>query len=279
MEISAVIITKNEEDSLERLLKSLYWVDQIVIIDDFSIDKTLEIANKFQAKVVSHKFEGFSKQRNFGLKCAEREWVLSLDADEEIPEESIELLKLAISTAQEDVGGFRILRRNFVLGKWLKHARKYGKRVKFYDIFRMFRDGYCRGDYIGGAIKLFRKEKSYFEGIVHEEPVVKGKIKQMQAYINHYTGDSIHDIFNKVNFYTTLHANQISKQTKQYSGNFFNLVFWRPIKIFFFNYIRKKGFLDGRSGLIQCFADMNYEFLKNIKLYDYYYGYEKDVRG
>jgi len=266
MRLSAVIITKNEEKNLPRLLSGLAWADEVVVIDDHSTDQTAKIARHYGAKFHEHTRTDFASQRNFGLEQAAGEWILSLDADEELPGDCAGMIRQAIENAGPEVGGFRILRRNIVLGRWLKHGQQFGHRVRWYDWTRIARHGCRPGDYLGGAVKVFRRE-ARFQNAVHEEPEIQGKIIQLQAYVNHYTGGSIQDIFDKNNAYTTTHA-RMEHEREPRPIAFIPWVLWRPLAVFLRIYIRKLGFMDGLPGLIRALADMNYEFLKNIKRYE-----------
>lgn len=276
--LSAVILTKNEEKCLPRLLKSLWWVDEIIVVDSQSTDQTVKIAKQFRARVIVRAMTDFSSQWNAGLAQATGDWIFTFDADEEVPLESIPVFRAAFQGAADELGGFRILRRNFALGRWLKHGQQFGKKVYWHDFVRR-RRGFKPGDTLGGAVKLFRRSGAAFKNLVHEEVRVSGKIMQLQAHVNHYTADSIQDMFDKVSFYTTLHAQQIYTENPDQPPRFFyRLILWAPIKTFFKAYFRKKGFLDGFPGLARCLSMMLYEFLKAIKLYDYYQG-SSDFRG
>lgn len=268
MDLSAVIIAKNEEKNLERLCKSLHWVDEIVVVDDHSTDSSRKVAERFHAKVISHAFKDFSSQFNLGLKHARGEWILSLDADEEIPEECIPVFKKTVSETPPEVGGFRLLRRNYVAGKWLKHGQQYGKKVALFDFVRR-RRGFKPGDYVGGAVKLFRRRGSRFKNIVHQEIEVSGKVVQLQAYVNHYTAETFHDLFDKLNFSTSLYARQMFENAPGALPPSAKLILWIPVKTFFRNYFRKRGYADGLTGLIRSLADMVYEMEKYAKLHDY----------
>ncbi len=278
IKITALILAKNEERSLPRLLDSLPWVHEIVVVDNFSTDQTVAIAKQYGAKVISRDLIDFSSQWNAGLKLATGDWVFTFDADEEVPPESVAFFQKAYQEAADNIGGFRILRRNYALGRWLKHGQQYGKQVQWFDFVRR-RRGYKIGEIIGGAVKLFRRQGAAFENLVHEEVRVEGNIVQLQAYVNHYTADSIQEIFDKVNFYTTLHAKQIYEKNPAAPKWFYRLILWVPIKTFFKAYFRKQGFLDGFPGLARCMSMFIYEFLKYIKLYDYYWGMKKKQGG
>jgi glycosyltransferase involved in cell wall biosynthesis len=268
--ISALILAKNEEKNLPRLLRSLAWVDEIVVVDDGSTDRTADIAREFRARVIAHPLEDFSAQCNFGLAQASGDWILRLDADEEIPAATGSALQAAVREAPAEVGGFRLLRRNYVLGRWVRHAQEYGMRVRWYD-WRRRRQGLRPGDYLGGAVKLFRRRDSRYVNLVHEEVALTGKVMQLQADVNHYTGESIQDIFDKVNVYTTLHARQLFRENPVAEPRgLWRKIAWEPANTFFYLYVRKCGFLDGFPGWVRCTASAWYEFLKYLKLHDLY---------
>jgi glycosyltransferase involved in cell wall biosynthesis len=272
MTVTALILAKNEERHLPRLLKSLGWVDETVVVDNLSTDRTVAIAKGSGAKIISRDLDDFSSQWNAGLALATGDWVFSFDSDEEVPAECVPRFLEAMRTAPPDVGGFRVLRRNFALGRWLRHGQQYGKRVQWYDLTRR-RRGHRPGEYLGGAVKLYRRAGARYQNLVHEEVRVPGRIVQLQAYVDHYTADSIQDMFDKVNFYTTLHARQLHQDHPlRFPGGVWRSLWWTPWRTFISYYIRKRGFLDGFPGLARAWASAYYERLKYLKLYDLYRG-------
>jgi len=267
MRISAVVLTKNEEKHLERLLASLSWVDEIIVVDDESTDRTLEIAARYRATVRRNRLTDFSAQRNLGLQAAQGDWVLALDADEEIPEETRDRLQAAVAAAPPEVGGFRLLRRNFTLGKWLQHGQQFAKRVRWYDVVRIFREGHRPGEYLGGAVKLFRRQGARYVRAVHEEVEIPGKILQLQAYVNHYTAESVSELFEKIRIYTGLHAREIYRQNPALPKGTLWKLLWAGPATFCSYFFRKRGFLDGFPGFMRAFASGFYEFLIYAHLY------------
>ena len=119
MKISVVIITHNEEDNIKRCLESVSFADEIIIIDSFSRDSTLKIASAFTGNIIKRKWEGFSKQKNFGISRARNEWVLSLDADEVL---SLELKQEIIDLKPGGWEGFYIKRKPYFMGRFIKHC-------------------------------------------------------------------------------------------------------------------------------------------------------------
>lgn len=269
MTVTALILAKNEEQHLPRLLDSLGWVNELVLVDNLSSDRTGPLAQERGAKVIRCGQTDFSSLWNAGLGQATGDWVFSFDADERVPAECVPLFQEAIRAASPEVGGFRVLRRNFALGRWLRHGQQYGKRVSWYDISRR-RRGHRPGEYLGGSVKLFRRIGAEYHHLVHEEVQVPGRIVQLQAYVDHFTADSIQDMFDKVNFYTTLHARQLYLEHPQGVPGIWRGMIWTPWRTFFTYYLRKRGFLDGFPGLARALSSAYYERLKYLKLYELY---------
>ncbi len=269
MTITALILARNEELHLTRLLDSLGWVNEIVLVDNLSTDRTGALARERGAKVIRCDLSDFSSLWNTGLDLATGDWVFSFDADEQVPAECAPVFQEAVRTASAEIGGFRVLRRNFALGRWLRHGQQYGKRVRWYDVSRR-RRGHRPGEVLGGAVKLFRREGARYHNLVHEEVKVPGRIEQLQAYVDHFTADSIQDMFDKVNFYTTLHARQLHLEHPERYPGLWRSLLWTPWRTFFTYYLRKRGFLDGFPGLARAWSSAYYERLKFLKLHDLY---------
>lgn len=250
--ISACIITLNEEDNIDRCLSSLDFTNEIIIVDSGSIDKTIEIASKYNAAIYTRKFDNYVNQKNFCISKAKNEWVLSLDADEAIsPELKSELLLLA----ERDFScnhGFEVPRITFYLGRWIRHG----------------------GWYPNTQIRLFQKSKGQFKGfLVHERVVVEGNIKSFKHPILHYSYRNISDHLKFIDRYSNLAAAE-KHALGQRSGVLLSLAkaFWK----FFYMYIIRFGFLDGKAGLVVAVLGGYYNFLKYIKLYEL--GLKESVR-
>lgn len=246
--ISAVVLTKNEENNIVECLKLLKWCDQIIVIDDNSEDRTVEIAKKLGAKVFIHLLDGdFSQQRNFGLFKSKNDWVLFIDADERVTEAlASEISNLIHSTSSGQISnqydGFYIRRRDFMWGRELK----YGET---------------------GNIKLLRlakKNKGKWEGKVHEEWKVKGRIGELKNPILHYPHQTITEFLKEVNFYTDIRAKELYE--KGVKVNFFSIISYPKLK-FFNNYFLKLGFLDGTAGLVHALMMSFHSFLVRGKLW------------
>ena len=228
MKLSVVIITLNEEDRLEDALKSCTGIaDEIVVVDSYSTDGTLEIAQKYKAKIYKNKFIDYGSQKNFALDKAENQWVLNLDADERVSETlEKEISQLKQKPDNEiDVDGFLIKRKTFYLGRWVKHSGWYPDR----------------------KLRLFRKDKSRWRGRIHEGLILQGKTKKIEGDILHYTYRNITDHINRLNRYSHMQAEDIARKKKKLL--YLRVLLLPPITFIRF-YLWKLGILDGLPGLV-----------------------------
>ena len=245
--LSVVIITKNEENKISRCLESVKWADEIIVVDDLSADHTIEICQKYGAKVISHKSEGnFDRQRNIGIDNASGEWILQLDADEIVTGE----LKQAIQdvlTDNSDCAGYNFKRKNYFLGRPLMYGGWH------HDFLRMFRKK--AGRYIGAS--------------VHELIEVKGKIGYINADMEHHMYQSTSQLIKRQNYYTSMEAERLLREQGLVSdkGIKYHLIA-RPLKLFWKTYVKKQGFRDGIHGLIYCILDSYSHFLKWAKYWE-----------
>jgi glycosyltransferase involved in cell wall biosynthesis len=240
--ISAIVIVYNEEKNIHRCLESLSWVDEIVVVDSFSQDRTKEIASFFTDKIFDVKWEGFGKKKEFAREKASHDWVLSIDADEVIPERlKKEIQSIIVKNKTSD--GYYIPRYSNFLGKWIKHSGWYP-------------------DYV---LRLFKKNKAVFDqSLVHEKLILKGKAGFLKNHLLHYTDPDIPCYLAKMDKYTTLGAEKLFQEGK--STSIFDLSI-RPPAIFFKMFLLKGGFLDGWHGFIlACFSSFHV-FVKYAKLW------------
>jgi glycosyltransferase involved in cell wall biosynthesis len=227
MKISAVIITLNEEDRLPDALTSLQGVaDEIVVVDSYSTDRTMEIARKAQATVYQNRFEDYGQQKNFALQKAGYEWILNLDADERVsPELKNAIMKLKEKKPPENVAAFAIKRKAFYLGCWIRHS----------------------GWSPDKKVRLFRKNTASWEGRIHERLQVTGTVSRLPGDILHFTYRDISDHVRRLNRYSSFLAEEIVRQKKKCLA--LRLLILPPMT-FFRHYIWRLGFLDGFAGLV-----------------------------
>ena len=238
------MIVKNEEKNLAKCLNSVEnLVDEIVIVDSGSTDKTIEIAKTFGAKIFKREFDSFSNQKNYALSIATNEWVLHLDADEVLSKELVEEIKFVIINTKLD--GFYLIRTNFFLGKQMKYS----------GINKEYR------------LRLAKKSVSkYVGGIIHEELIVNGKVGKLKNIMIHNSYPTISSYFNKLEQYTTLGAKKLLEKNKK--AKVIDIVFKPPFE-FIKRYILKCGFLDGIRGFIWAVLYAFYTFIKYIKLWEF----------
>lgn len=241
--ISAVILTKNEEKNIERSLQSVSWCDEIIVIDDYSSDKTVEIAKKLGAKVyIRTLHQDFSAQRNFGLEKAKGDWVLFIDADEKIPSPLWYEIMSYTNNPFNEFTGFYIKRIDTMWGRELK----YGET---------------------GNIKLLRLAKKgagEWQGQVHETWKIKGKIITLNNALLHYPHETVEKFLKEINHYTDLRAEELfSKKKKVY---WWSIILYPKAK-FLLNYIIRRGFLDGQPGLVFALMMSFHSFLVRAKLW------------
>ena len=237
--ISTVIITKNEEANIVRCLKSISWVDEIVVVDSYSQDNTVEICRKYNCKVIQNKWMGFGKNKKLAVEQASNSWILSIDADEEVTE----ALKLMIEKILEDpkFNGYNIKRTSFYLGKKIKYC------------------GWNR-DF---PLRLFNKKFGNFnEKEVHESVKIIGEKRQIESPLFHYTYPTINSHIRKMNLYSELSAAELINKGKHYSI-LSSVIF--GIAKFVNMYFIKLGILDGKVGFILCYNSAFGIYLKYVK--------------
>ena len=243
--ISAVVITKNEEQNIGDCLKSVDWVDEIIVVDAKSQDRTTARAREYTQRIFVRPWPGFGPQKNFGIDQVSSDWVLIIDADERVSAElKDEIQHLLRSWSPAGPVAFEVARRNFFYGKWVRWG----------------------GAYPDFQIRLFQNGKARYNDVeVHENLLISGKVGKLKGHFVHFTERHIVDHFRKFNLYTTLAAREKGKS--QYSVYGYHLVV-NPLVVFLKSYILRKGFKDGIRGLIfAVFASM-YTFVKYAKLWE-----------
>lgn len=242
MKLSVIILTKNEEEMLADCLESIKdLTDEIIVIDDVSIDQTLEIAKSFNAKIFIHKKVSFAEQRNFGLSQALGDWLLYLDADERLTPQLIQEIQSAISNEQSAISNYNIIRQNFYLG----HPWPYFEKIQ----------------------RLFKKERlKGWYGELHESPIVEGGTGILKNYLLHYTHRDLTSMLNK-----TIAWSQVEAQLRFKAGHP-PVVWWRLLRVmlteFWSYYIKQKGYKAGTVGIIESLYQAFSIFITYARLYE-----------
>lgn len=244
--ISAVVLTKNEERNIGECLETLKWCEEVVVVDDYSTDKTIEIAKKLGAKVFVRDLNNdFSGQRNYGLEKARGKWVLFIDTDERVsPQLREEILKTVRTQnlPRQKLCGFYLRRRDFMWGRELRHGET-------------------------GKIKLLRlgkKEAGEWVGRVHERWQLKGEVRELKNPLFHYPHQTIAEFLKEINFYSGLRAQELYAQGIH--------VYWAsiicyPLGKFLKNYFLKLGFFDGIPGFLVAMMMICHSFFVRGKLW------------
>jgi len=243
--ISACITCCNEEHNIRRCLASVAWADEIVIVDSFSSDRTLEICREFTERIYQHEWLGYIGQKNLIKDLAGSPWILFIDADEEV---SVELRDEILAEFESDrnatFDGYEFPRMVYYMGRWIRHGEWYP------DL----------------KLRLFRKEKGICAGKEpHDRTTVMGPRKRMKGHLNHYTYDNIHDQIKTLNDFSTISARGMYE-----SGRKFRWIdiFVRPLFRFVKSFFTKCGFMDGMLGFVIATASAFGVFLKYAKLYE-----------
>jgi len=243
MALSVAIITYNEEANIKECLESVKWADEIVVVDSFSTDKTLEICREYTDRVFEKEWSGFSEQKNYAIEHTKNSWILAIDADERVSEglreEIGEILKSGPSC-----DGYFIPRKSYFLGRWIRYGGWYP-------------------DY---SIRLFRKDKGRFERReVHESVRIDGRTGRLKNPLEHYTYRNLSGYIERMNRYSTLAAREMRKGGRRAClGD----IIFRPFFTFIRMYIFQQGFRDGRYGFILSILYSYYTFTKYAKLWE-----------
>ncbi|MCX7816197.1 MAG: glycosyltransferase family 2 protein [Syntrophales bacterium] len=241
--ISVAIITKNEEANLPRCLASVSFAKQVVVVDSGSTDGTVDIARSFGCDVYEEPWRGgFGIQKQLAVdRCCEP-WVLVLDADERLPEETVDTIIRVVTEGDPDVMGYSFPRKNFFHGRWIRHAGWWPDRV-----VRLFRRGCGRMS----------------TALVHEGVEVDGKVMKLECPIEHFTDGDLARILQKIDRYSTLGAKTAFSEGKRAT------IFGATVRAgwtFFYDYVFRFGFLDGEPGLTLAVTDAINKFFKYAKL-------------
>jgi len=245
MKLSVVIIAKDEEKMIEDCLESVKWADEIILVDSGSTDRTVTIAEKFGAKIISvpgEKLE-FSHWRNQGLKAAKGKWILYLDADERITPELKKEIKGIIKKGEG--AAFAIPRRNFYLGKEVRFGGAWPDYVK----------------------RFFKKDKlKKWEGRLHEEPVYEGKLKHLKEPMIHLTHRDLSSMVEKTRGWSKIEADLL------YQAKHPPVTWWRILRImlgeFWLRGIKQQGWRDGTVGWIEIVFQMFSRFITYARLWE-----------
>jgi len=240
--ISALAITFNEEDNIERYIKSLSFADEIIIVDSYSTDATVEIAERLGVRVIKKEFIDFSGQRNFAIEQAAYDWILFFDLDELVTPALESEIKEAVARNDDTIAYFVKRKFHFM-----------GKHIRF---------GGWQTDKV---IRVFNKKSCTYNGnLVHEVIAAKGKVGCLKEMVDHFSYKSFDNYNGKLNMYSRLQAETLYAKKKRPGAYHF---FFRPFYRFFWQYIYRLGIFDGKEGFILAYIHSFSVFKRYLQLW------------
>ena len=263
--ISVLILTLNEEKNLPACLDSVRWSDDVHVLDSYSSDKTVEIAKNFGAQVWFRKFDSFAQHQNWALEniSFKNPWVFYLDADERATAELAEAMSQAVQSAGPNVA-FKIERRDFFMGTWLKHVQM----TAHYD--RLFQPGKMRYERLGHCVSRPDGPVGRVDGFLDHYPFSKG-ISDWVSRHNFYSTQEAQQILlnreakKKVDFAAILVSKERSERRRNLKELYYRLP-GRPFMKFLVMYVAKRGFLDRSAGFAYSVLMGFYEYLIVLKV-------------
>ncbi|HEY1685032.1 MAG TPA: glycosyltransferase family 2 protein [Tepidisphaeraceae bacterium] len=263
--MSVLVLTLNEELNLERCLQSVQWSDDIVVFDSFSTDRTIEIAQKYGARIVQRKFDNWSAHQNWAVSNIpfKYPWVYYSDADEVVSDELAAEIE-GVVTSNTPLVAFRVLRKEMLGGMWLRFSSMYPVWI----------------------LRLFRPSNIRWERLVNPIAVVDGPTGQINEHIIHYSfNKGLFEWVQKHNAYAQFEAREAIASVRSGSTkladlfamrdpvrrrkamkNFSFRLPFRPLLRFFYMYVLRMGFRDGWAGITYCKLVSMYEFMIDLNV-------------
>jgi glycosyltransferase involved in cell wall biosynthesis len=246
--LSVYMITFNNTRTVEDALKALQWVDEIVVIDSFSTDGTLEIAQKYASKVEQRAWPGFRDQYQYAADACSHDWLMFVDADEVIPVDLAQEIQEELRANQqrsqaEQIAAYTCQRRTWYLDRWIQHGGWVPDR----------------------EIRVYNRQQAKWAGGLHAKLATDGRVMEFKGVYRHYTYADVSDHLATIDKYSTTAVDDMRESGKRFS--LFKLLlnpFWR----FFKEFILKRGFLDGFPGFVIAVNTMFYVFIKQVKLWE-----------
>lgn len=240
--LTVIVITKNEAHNISSCLQSVSFADQIVVLDSGSTDGTVDLAKKMKAEVSQNQdWPGFGAQKNRALDLARGEWVLSIDADEVVtPELQLEIQSV-LDRPRFDAYSFP--RLSSYCGKYMRHSGWYPDRIT-----RLFKRGTAR----------------FSDDLVHEKLITSSSVGQLNAHMLHESFTSFEAVMDKANRYSTAGAQHLFQKNKKAS---ISTALSHALWAFFRTYVLRRGFLDGRMGLVLAISNAEGTYYRYLKLW------------
>jgi glycosyltransferase involved in cell wall biosynthesis len=251
--VSAIVVCFNEERNIRGCLESLRWCDEIVVVDSFSTDRTVEICQQFTGRVLQRTWAGYRDQKAFAHSQATKEWVILVDSDERVSPELQSEIREALEKDGGIYAGYAVPRLVFYLKRWWRRGGWYPD----YDI------------------RLFRNDRATWGGKdPHEKILVDGRVRKLQHPLHHFTYRDIADHVARINRFTSISAQELKHEGQRPR---LSDALLRPPARFFSSYILKRGFMEGFAGFYVAVTAAVYVFLKYAKLWELDLEDEDDV--
>ena len=251
--VSAIVVCFNEEKNIGACLESLSWCDEIVVVDSFSTDRTVEICRQYTDRVIQREWAGYRDQKAFAHSQASKDWVLLVDCDERVTGELRDEIRAALANSAGDCAGFTLPRVVFYLRRWWWRGGWYPD----YDV------------------RLFRRDRATWGGSdPHEKILVDGKVRRLRHPLHHFSYRNIDDHIQRINRFTSISAGELRKQGARWR---LADALFRPAFRFFRSYVLKRGFMEGFAGSYVAVTAAIYVFLKYAKLWELELEEKKDV--
>ena len=250
--VSAIVVCFNEERNIGACLQSLRWCDEIIVVDSFSTDRTLEICRQYTDRIVQRQWSGYRDQKAFAHSLATKDWVLLVDSDERVTPELRAEIQEALRSCDSKCAAFAVPRLVFYLERW-----------------------WWRGDwYPDYDVRLFRRDRATWGGTdPHEKILVDGKVRRLGNALHHFSYRDIEDHVQRINRFTSISSQELFKARRRWRlGD----ALFRPAFRFFRFYILKRGFLEGFAGFYAAVMAAVYVFLKYAKLWEIELNGKKD---
>ena len=242
--VSAIVVCFNEERNIGACLDSLRWCDEIVVVDSFSTDRTVETCRQYTERVVQRPWAGYRDQKAFAHSLATKDWVFLVDSDERVSPELRDEIKESLLSYDSAYAGFSVPRLVFYLGRWWWRGGWYPD----YDV------------------RLFRRDRATWGGTdPHEKIFVNGKVRRLRNPLYHFSYHDIEDHVQRINRFTSISSRELFHEQKRWRlGD----ALLRPAFRFFRSYILNRGFLEGFAGFYVALTAAVYVFLKYAKLWE-----------
>jgi len=244
-QLTVIIPTYNSAKIIRRCLENVKWVDEILVVDSYSADKTLEICNEYAARIIQHDYINSALQKNWAIPQASYEWILLLDSDEELePGFRVEVESI-LKDPPDTIEGYRMPRKNLIYGKWIKSG----------------------GMYPDSLVRLFRRNCRYIEQEVHAHiDLQPEKVREFRHHIIHHDLTDLCSYHVKFTRYMNYELDQLVREGRKFRLREITL---RPVYVFCWSYFYKRGFQDGIRGFLLSVLKAYYNFTMYMKLWEY----------